>query len=64
MLRWVLIVALALMLMQGLTGWLRKFGFGKLPGDFEFRIFGRVLYLPIASVLLLSMVAAGVARLF
>lgn len=63
MLRWLLVVALALLLMQGLTGWLRKLGFGKLPGDFEFRAFGRLWHLPIASTLVLSMIAAAIARL-
>ncbi len=63
MLRWLLVVALALLLMQGLTGWLRKLGFGKLPGDFEFRLFGRLWQLPLASTVVLSLLAAGVARL-
>ena len=63
MLRWLLVVALALLLMQGLTGWLRKLGFGKLPGDFEFRLFGRLWQLPLASTVVLSLIAAGVARL-
>ena len=62
MLRWLLAVALALLLMRGLTGWLRKLGFGKLPGDFEFRAFGRLWQLPLASTLVLSMIPAGIAR--
>ncbi|KTT21762.1 DUF2905 domain-containing protein [Pseudacidovorax intermedius] len=63
MLRWLLVTMLALLLLQGLTGWLRKLGFGRLPGDFEFKLFGRRWQLPIASTLVLSMIAAGVARL-
>ncbi len=63
MLRWLLVTMLALLLLQGLTGWLRKLGFGRLPGDFEFKLFGRQWQLPIASTLVLSMIAAGVARL-
>ncbi|SIR46752.1 DUF2905 domain-containing protein [Pseudacidovorax sp. RU35E] len=63
MLRWLLVTMLALLLLQGLTGWLRKLGFGRLPGDFEFKLFGRVWQLPIASTVVLSMIAAGVARL-
>lgn len=63
MLRWLLVTMLALLLLQGLTGWLRKLGFGRLPGDFEFTLFGRRWQLPIASTLVLSMIAAGVARL-
>ena len=63
MLRWLLVVVVALLLMQGLTGWLRKLGFGRLPGDFEFRAFGRLWQLPIASTVVLSLMAALVARL-
>ncbi|MBO9643761.1 MAG: DUF2905 domain-containing protein [Pseudacidovorax sp.] len=63
MLRWLLVTMLALLLLQGLTGWLRKLGFGRLPGDFQFKLFGRVWQLPIASTVVLSMIAAGVARL-
>ncbi|WP_295532125.1 DUF2905 domain-containing protein [uncultured Pseudacidovorax sp.] len=63
MLRWLLVTMLALLLLQGLTGWLRKLGFGRLPGDFEFKLFGRVWQVPVASTVVLSMIAAGVARL-
>jgi len=62
MLRWLLVVVLALLLMSGLTTWLRKYGFGRLPGDFEFRAFGRDWQLPIASTIVLSMIAALIAR--
>lgn len=62
MIRWLLVVVLALVLMNGLSGWLRRFGFGRLPGDFEFRAFGREWHLPIASTLVLSMIAALIAR--
>jgi len=63
MIRWLIVVVLALLLMSGLTQWLRRFGFGRLPGDFEFRAFGRAWQLPIASTVLLSLLAAGIARL-
>lgn len=62
MIRWLIVVILALLLMSGLTQWLRRFGFGRLPGDFEFRAFGREWQLPLASTLVLSMIAALVAR--
>ena len=62
MIRWLIVVVLALVLMSGLTQWLRKFGFGRLPGDFEFRALGRERQLPIASTVLLSMIAALIAR--
>jgi len=62
MIRWLIVVVLALLLISGLTDWLRRHGFGRLPGDFEFRIFGRNWQLPIASTVVLSMIAALIAR--
>ena len=58
MLRWLIVVLLALVLVQGLLGWLRKIGFGRLPGDLRLRAFGRDWELPIATTLLLSWIAA------
>ena len=61
--RWLLVVFLALILFKGLMPWLRKIGFGRLPGDLEFRFIGRDWYLPITTTLVLSLLAAGVSRL-
>jgi hypothetical protein len=63
MLKWLLTTALALALFSGLMPWLRRFGIGRLPGDFHFRLFGRDWSLPLASTVLLSLIAAGLARL-
>jgi len=54
MLRWMLVVFLALVLLNGLAPWLRRWGFGRLPGDFRFRLAGREWDIPLASTLLLS----------
>jgi Protein of unknown function (DUF2905) len=62
MLRWLMVVLLALILFNGLQPWLQKLGFGRLPGDFRFRLFGRDWFLPITSTLLLSMVASLIAK--
>lgn len=62
MLRWLIVVFLILVIFSGLQPWLRKLGFGRLPGDFRFRLFGREFFIPITSTFLLSMVAAGIAR--
>jgi hypothetical protein len=64
MLRWLIVVFLALLLINGLTPWLQKLGFGRLPGDFRFRLFGREFFLPITTTLLLSMAAAAISKLF
>ncbi len=63
MFRWLIVVFLALVLINGLTPWLQKMGFGKLPGDLRFRIFGREFFIPLTTTILLSMVAAAVSRL-
>ena len=62
MIRWLIVTFLALILFSGLQPWLQKLGFGKLPGDFRFRLFGREWFIPITSTLLLSMIAAGIAK--
>jgi hypothetical protein len=62
MIRWLIVVVLALVLMSGLTEWLRRYGFGRLPGDFEFRAFGREWQLPIGSTVVLSTIAALIAK--
>ena len=56
MIRWLIVVFLALVLINGLTPWLRKLGLGRLPGDFHFRLFGREWFIPLASTVLLSLV--------
>ncbi len=62
MLRWFLVIFLALVLISGLSPLLRKLGFGRLPGDFRFRLGGREWDIPLASTLLLSFVASLVAK--
>ena len=61
--RWLLVVFLALILFNGLMPSLRKIGFGRLPGDFQFRFLGRKWYIPVTTTVVLSLVAAGVSRL-
>lgn len=61
--RWLIVFVLAFLLFNGLRGWLERFGLGRLPGDFTVRIAGRELYLPLASSVLLSAIAAGVSWL-
>lgn len=62
MFRWLIVVFLALVLINGFTPWLQKIGFGRLPGDFRFKIFGREFFIPITTTLILSMAAAAIAK--
>ena len=61
--RWLIVFLLAFLVFNGLRGWLERIGLGKLPGDFTLRLFGRELYVPLASSLLLSLIALGVGAL-
>ena len=62
MIRWLIVVFLALVLINGLAPFLRRFGLGRLPGDFHFRLFGREWFIPLASTVLLSLLASLIAR--
>lgn len=61
--KWLIAVALALFVFSGLTPWLRRIGFGRLPGDFRFRLRGRDFDVPLASTVLLSLGVGLLARL-
>ena len=56
-------IFLALVLIGWLNPLLQKIGLGRLPGDLRFRFRGRVWNLPLASTLLLSLIATLVAKL-
>ena len=56
MIRWLIVVFLALVLINGLSPWLQRMGLGRLPGEYRFRLFGREWFNPQASTVLLSFV--------
>ncbi len=57
MIRWVIVIFLALIVLGAALPWLEKLGLGRLPGDVRFKLFGRLFMLPFASTILLSAVA-------
>ena len=63
MIRWILVIFLALVLISWFSPFLQKMGFGKLPGDLRFRLFGREWFIPLTTTLLLSFVAGLIAKL-
>ena len=63
MLKWLVAVTITLFLFSGLMPFLRRFGIGRLPGDFQFRLFGRDFSIPLTSTILLSLIAMALARL-
>lgn len=62
MIRWFIVIFLALVFINGLSPLLQKLGFGKLPGDLRFRLFGREWVIPLTTTILLSLVASLIAR--
>ncbi|MFZ9638156.1 MAG: DUF2905 domain-containing protein [Hylemonella sp.] len=63
MYRWLLVIFLALLLINAFTPWFKRLGFGRLPGDLNFSLFGRQFNLPFTTTIILSLVAAGISRL-
>lgn len=62
MIRWMIVIFLALLLISWFSPALQRLGFGRLPGDLRFRLFGRDMFLPFTSTILLSLLAAAIAR--
>lgn len=62
MIRWVIVVFVALMVISWFSPLLHKLGFGRLPGDFRFRLFGREWFIPLTTTLLLSGLMSLIAR--
>jgi hypothetical protein len=54
---------LALILINAFGPFLRRMGFGKLPGDLHFRLFGREWFLPLSTTLILSFAASVITHL-
>jgi len=63
MFRWLLVIFLSLLLINWVSPLLGKLGFGKLPGDFRFKLFGREWFIPLTTTVMLSVVAAVIAKL-
>jgi Protein of unknown function (DUF2905) len=64
MIRWLIVIFLALLIFGGLHRWLEKIGLGKLPGDFRFQLFGKEIFVPLTSSVLLSFLALLIAQVF
>ena len=59
--RWLIVFIVAMIVFQGAVRALRRFGLGRLPGDLRLRVRGREWFVPLASSLVLSAIAAGVS---
>jgi hypothetical protein len=63
MIRWFIVIFLALVLISWFSPLLHKLGFGKLPGDLRFRLFGRDWFIPLTTTILLSFIASLISQL-
>ena len=63
MLKWLVVTVLALVVFSGARPWIARLGIGRLPGDLDFTAFGRRWSIPITSTIVLSLIAAAIARL-
>jgi hypothetical protein len=64
MFRWLIVIFLALLLISWFTPLLQRLGIGRLPGDLRFRLFGRELFIPLGSTVVLSLLAALISKAF
>ena len=62
MLKWVLMLIIALVVLTVLAPWLAKYGLGRLPGDLTVRYKGKLYYLPFTSTVLLSLALTLLTR--
>jgi hypothetical protein len=63
MVKWLLVIALAVVVLSAAAPALGKRGLGRLPGDITVRWRGRELYLPITTTVLLSAALTLLGRL-
>ena len=63
MLKWLVTLAVALVVLTALSPWLARLGLGRLPGDVRVRMKGRDYFLPFTTSSLLSLALTAIARL-
>jgi len=62
--RWFLVFLLVFLIFNRAGAWLQKLGLGRLPGDLRFSIFGREFFLPLASCVVLTVLASIIMMVF
>ena len=63
MLKWLLTLLVVLAILAVATPWLGRVRLGRLPGDFQVPVRGRVYYIPFASTVLLSLLVWALGKL-
>ena len=62
MVKWLIVVVLAVIVLGLLGPRLARLGLGRLPGDLRFRKNGRDYFLPITSTIVLSLLLTLITR--
>ena len=63
MLKWLLVIVVGVAVISLAAPWLSRRGLGRLPGDITVRWRGRLVYLPITTTILLSLLLTLLGRL-
>jgi len=63
MLKWLLVLAVGVVVITLFTPFLARYGLGRLPGDIVVRWRGRPIHLPITTTQLLSLLLTLLGRL-
>ena len=61
--KWLVTLFLALVILSAATPLLRRFRLGRLPGDLQIPVRGRVYYVPFATTVVLSLLVWLIGRL-
>ena len=64
MMKWLLVLVIGVIVLGLIAPQLHRLGLGRLPGDFAFRFRGRMIYLPITSTVLISLIFTLMMRIF
>lgn len=62
MIRWMIVIFVMLVCLNWFAPLLHKLGLGRLPGDLNFRLWGRDWNIPLTTTVLLSFVATVIAK--
>jgi hypothetical protein len=61
--KWLLVIAVGVVVLSLASPWLSRYGLGRLPGDITVRWRGRLVRIPITSTILLSLALTLLGRL-
>jgi hypothetical protein len=62
-LKWALVIVVAVVVLSLFAPQFSKLGFGRLPGDITVRFRGRVVYLPITTTVLISLALTALGKI-